>query len=69
MKTLHSALMLALLSATLGQAAHAGAPPKIDPNAPPAEYFVEPGESDKPGKKQKKEKIKKEKKAGADEKS
>ena len=42
---------------------YAGAPPKIDPNAPPPEYYVEPSEPEVFGKKAKKaEKVKKTKK-------
>ena len=44
---------------------YAGAPPKIDPNAPPPEYYVAPDEPEVFGKKTKKsEKVKKAKKDG-----
>lgn len=49
-------LFIALLTAFLAQAASAGAPPKVDPNAPPPEYYVEPSDADaakKPAKKPK----------------
>ncbi len=58
-------LFIALLTAFLAQAASAGAPPKVDPNAPPPEYYVEPSEADQQAKKEvKKDKAKKDKKAG-----
>ncbi len=57
-------LFIALLTAFLAQAASAGAPPKVDPNAPPPDYYVEPSDADQQAKKVKKEKVKKEKKAG-----
>ena len=44
-------------------AASAGAPPKVDPNAPPPEYFVEPTEPEQPKKNAKKPKAKADAKA------
>ncbi len=56
-------LFIALLTAFLAQAASAGAPPKVDPNAPPPEYFVEPTEPEQPKKNVKKPKAKADAKA------
>jgi hypothetical protein len=61
-------LFIALLTAFLAQAASAGAPPKVDPNAPPPDYYVEPTDADTAKKSAKKPKAKAEgksdKKAG-----
>ncbi len=59
-------LFIVLLTAFLSQAASAGAPPKVDPNAPPPDYYVEPTEQEQPAKKAKKAKVKSEKKTGAE---
>lgn len=59
-------LFIVLLTAFLSQAASAGAPPKVDPNAPPPDYYVEPTEPEQPAKKAKKAKVKSEKKTGAE---
>ncbi len=61
-------LFIALLTAFLAQAASAGAPPKVDPNAPPPDYYVEPTEQAQPKKNVKKPKAdaKADKKASAD---
>ncbi len=56
-------LFIALLATFVAQAASAGAPPKVDPNAPPPDYYVEPSDADQANKKAKKEKVKKDKKS------
>ena len=63
MKTLYPALIALLLCASIAPVSIAGAPPKIDPNAPPVDYYVEPTAPEQGSKKVKKEQPKKEKKA------
>ncbi len=60
MKKLSTSLIALLLSASIAPASMAGAPPKVDPNAPPPVYW-EP-EPEAPVKKERKAKGKREKK-------
>lgn len=67
MKRLSSVLTALLLSSAIAPWASAGAPPRVDPNAPPPEYWEPEPEADQAPKKVKKEKaVKKEKKAAED---
>ncbi len=66
MKRLSSLLTALLLSSAIAPWAAAGAPPRVDPNAPPPEYWEPEPETtaDQGAKKAKKDKaVKKEKKA------
>ena len=67
MKTLSSFLTALLLAAAIAPHASAGAPPRVDPNAPPPEYWEPEAEAEQPAKQVKKEKgAKKDKKAADD---
>ena len=66
MKRLSSLLAALLLSSAIAPWAAAGAPPKVDPNAPPPQYWEPEPEQDQPAKKAKaakKDKARKDKKA------
>lgn len=67
MKRLSTLLTALLLSSAFAHSAIAGAPPRVDPNAPPVEYWEpepEPAVEQQAPKKEKKQKAaKKEKKA------
>lgn len=66
MKKLSASLITLLLSVAIAPASIAGAPPKVDPNAPPPVYWEPEPEQDAPVKKEKKTKVKKEKKDAED---
>ncbi len=68
MKTLSSILTALLLAAVIAPHASAGAPPKVDPNAPPPEYWEPEAETEQPTKKMKKDKSAKRDKKSADDK-
>ncbi len=64
MKTLSSFLTALLLAAAIAPHASAGAPPRVDPNAPKPEYWEPEPEPAEPAKKVRKDKdAKKDKKA------
>ncbi len=68
MKKLSASLISLLLSAAIAPASIAGAPPKVDPNAPPPVYWEPEAEQEAPVKKEDKKaktKAKKEKKEAA----
>lgn len=67
MKTLSNFLTALLLAAAIAPAS-AGAPPKVDPNAPPPEYWEPEPEAEQPAKKVKKDKSAKKDKKAADDK-
>ncbi len=64
MKKLIPLMAATLLALAITPFASAGAPPKVDPNAPPPEYWEPEAEADQTAKKPKKEKaVKKDKKS------
>lgn len=69
MKRLSTLLTALLLSTAFVQSAIAGAPPRVDPNAPPPEYWepeAEPAAEQAPKKAKKEKAVKKETKASGD---